>query len=304
MEHCDNVAQAESLLLSLPAGGGGLLNMADTGGHACLIEETAAAHAVRKPGDFGERDYLMGGNIFLTKTMQPAMDPNQLQDGDLDDWYRYYTEQKLIKQDWGSLTTGTLASILGCHNYFGTRDPVTGAVDASKPQTWHYDVLNTQPASDPMSEWTPGMRALYFTPTLRTLYEPAAKTIYVLTGNDDPLFSWNPNAAGEFCKLVLADNPGDVTAQALADAQLQTWYGAVALHRTRHPSAARLAELNDAKTAIATGMNLQVQAGIATDPNQAQALLGQAASCFCEAQCYAEQAQGLVSNSGQLPPSP
>ena len=140
IEHCDNVAQAESMLLSLGAGSGSLLNMADTSGHACLIEETAAAHAVRKPGDFGEKDYLQGGNIFLTKTMQPTMDPDQ--SIEIDDWYRYYTEQKLIKQNWGNITAGTLMAILGCHNYFGTRNPVTGAVDTSKPQTWHRDVLS------------------------------------------------------------------------------------------------------------------------------------------------------------------
>ena len=148
------------------------------------------------------------------------------------------------------------------------------------------------------------MRDIYFTPTQREVWLPSQKTLYLLTENDDPLFAWTPNTTGEFCKLVLADNPGDVTAQALSDAQVQTWYGAVALHRTRHPSAARLAELNEAKAAVAKGMNLQVQAGIAADPNEAQLLLGQATTCFCEAQCYAEQAQGLVSNSGALPPSP
>ena len=238
-----------------------------------------------------------------TKTMRPDNDPNQLQDGDLDDWYRYGSEEQLIKQNYGQLTAGSLMAILGCHNYYGSRDPVTGAVDTTKPQTWHYDVLNTQPASDEQSIWTPGMRGISWSPGMREVWLPAQKTLYVMTGNDDPLFAWTANTTGEFCKLVLADNPGDVTAQALTAAQLQTWYGAVALHRTSNPSAARLAELNEAKAAIAKGMNLQTQAGLAADPNQTALLLGQATTCFCEAQCYAEQAQGIVSNSGQLPPS-
>ena len=148
------------------------------------------------------------------------------------------------------------------------------------------------------------MRDIYFTPTLRQIYEPAAETEYILTGNNDPLFSWNANATGEFCKLVLADNPGDLKARPLATPRCRPGTAQSALHRTRHPSAARLAELNEAKAAIATGMNLQVQAGIAADPSDAQLLLGQATTCFCEAQCYAEQAQGSVSNSGSLPPSP
>jgi hypothetical protein len=303
IEHADTAAQAESMLLGMHLGGATNFDIADPSGNALVIEQTAAGCAVRKPGDFGEKDYILATNFYETAKMRPANDPNQLQDGDLDDWYRYGSEEQLIKTDWGNLTPGSLMAILGCHNYYGARDPVTGAVDTTQPQTWHYDMLNTQPATDEQSIWTPGMRGISWSPSQRTIYEPAAKTEYIMTGNDDPLFAWTANASGEFFKLVLADNPGDVTAQALSDAQLQTWYGAVALHRTSNPSKARLAELNMAKADIAKGMNLQVQAGIATDPNWAQALLGQATSCFCEAQCYAEQAQGLVSNSGTLPPS-
>ena len=303
VEHCDSASQATDTWLSLAPKGCLNIHFVDTTPSADVVEYTTAGHAIRKSGDFGEKDYLLATNFFETATMRPANDPNQLQDGDFDDWYRYGTEEQLIKQNWGNLTAGKLMQILGCHDYYGTRDPVTGAVDTTKPQTWHHDVLSLSPATDPQNEWTPGMRDVYFTPVMRVIYLPQAKTEYVMTGNDDPLFSWTPNATGEFCKLVLADNPGDVTSQALSDAQVQTWYGAVALHRSSRPSSARLAELNEAKAAIATGMNLQVQAGIATDPDQAQLLLSQATTCFCEAQCYAEQAQGLVSNSGAMPPS-
>ncbi len=301
IEHSDTAEQAKNLLLSLNLGGGTNFDIADTGGHAMVVEETAAAAAVRRPGNFGEKDYILATNFFETATMKPANDADQ--SIEVDDWYRYFTEEKLIKQSWGRLTAGTLASILGCHDYFGTRNPVTGAVDTSKAQTWHRDALSLKPAADPKNEWTPGMRDIYYTPCQRTIFEPATKTEYILTGNDDQLFSATANATGEFCKLVLADNPSGVASQALSDAQVQTWYGAVALHRASHPSQARLTELNEAKTAIAKGMNLQTQAGIASDAATAQSLLGQATSCFCEAQCFAEQAQGLVSNSGALPPS-
>ena len=303
IQHCATATQAVNMFVGFHPQGGTNNHFVDTSGNAYVDESTSTAHAVRKPGDFGERNYLISTNFFETATMRPHNDPNQLQYGDLDDWYRYGTEEQLIKQDYGHLTLGTLMAIFGCHNYYGARNPVTGAVDTTKPQTWHYDVLNTQPKSDEQSIWTPGMRGISWNPGLREMYLPGQKTFYIMTGNDDPLFAPVANTTGEFCKLVLADNPADVTSQALSDAQLQTWYGAVALHRTHDPSAARLAELNEAKTAIAKGMNLQTQAGLASDADTAQALLGQAATCFCEAQCYAEQAQGLVSNSGALPPS-
>ena len=68
-------------------------HFADPSGHALVIEQTAAAAAVRTPGQFGEKDYILATNFFETPTMRPANDPNQLQFGDLDDWYRYGTEE-------------------------------------------------------------------------------------------------------------------------------------------------------------------------------------------------------------------
>jgi hypothetical protein len=303
IQQCDTAAQARDMFLGLHVQAAFINHFVDPSGQAFVVESTSRAQAVRGPGDFGEKDYLLATNFYMTQTMRPSNDPDQLQDGDLDDWYRYGTEEQLIKEGYGKLTAGSLMAILGCHDYYGARDPVTGAVDRTKPQWWHRDVLSTQPASDEQSIWTPGMRGISFTPSQREVWLPSQKTLYVLTGNDDPLFSWTADATGEFCKLVLAKNSKAVAAQALADAKLQTWYGAVALHQTRNPTPARLAKLNEAKAAVAKGMNLQVQAALATDNNEAQLLYGQATTCFCRAQCYAEQAQGLVSNSGFAPPS-
>ena len=148
IQHCDNATQGKDMFLSLGVSGGLNDHFVDTSGHAYVVESTSTAHAVRKPGDFGEKDYLLATNMFLTKTMAPHNDPNQLQYGDLDDWYRYGTEVKLIDQSYGHLTAGSLMAILGCHNYYGARDPVTGAIDTTKPQTWHYDVLSTKPSTD------------------------------------------------------------------------------------------------------------------------------------------------------------
>jgi hypothetical protein len=49
-------------------------------------------------------------------------------------------------------------------------------------------------------------------------------------------------------------------------------------------------------------MNLQILAELSNDTNEMARLLSQATTCFCKAQCYAEQAQGIISNSGTLPP--
>ena len=187
IQHCDNATQARNMFLSLGTGKGFINHFVDTSGHAYVVESTSTAHAVRQPGDFGEKDYLLATNFFETATMRPHNDPNQLQFGDLDDWYRYGTEEQLIKQDWGNLTAGSLMAILGCHNYYGARDPVTGAVDTTKPQTWHRDVLSLSPASD---QGTSGHRAcgLRLQPDSARNLRADQKTMYIMNGNDDPLF--------------------------------------------------------------------------------------------------------------------
>lgn len=42
----------------------------DVGGNACVVEKTAAIQAVRKPGDFGERDFMFSTNNYLAPEMK------------------------------------------------------------------------------------------------------------------------------------------------------------------------------------------------------------------------------------------
>lgn len=42
----------------------------DTRGEACVVEKTAAVQAVRRPGDFGERDFMFSTNNYLAPGMQ------------------------------------------------------------------------------------------------------------------------------------------------------------------------------------------------------------------------------------------
>jgi hypothetical protein len=44
----------------------------DVNGGACVVEKTAAVQSVRKPGDFGERDFLYSTNNYLNKEMMPT----------------------------------------------------------------------------------------------------------------------------------------------------------------------------------------------------------------------------------------
>ncbi len=44
----------------------------DVDGGACVVEKTAAVQSVRKPGDFGEKDFLYSTNNYLNKEMMPT----------------------------------------------------------------------------------------------------------------------------------------------------------------------------------------------------------------------------------------
>ena len=44
----------------------------DVHGEACVVEKTAAVQSVRKPGDFGEKDFLYSTNNYLNKEMMPT----------------------------------------------------------------------------------------------------------------------------------------------------------------------------------------------------------------------------------------
>jgi len=47
-------------------------HFADVQGNACVVEKTAAIQSVRKPGDFGETDFLYSTNNYLNEEMKPT----------------------------------------------------------------------------------------------------------------------------------------------------------------------------------------------------------------------------------------
>jgi hypothetical protein len=62
----DNAKQALAYQMSLPMSGGDNRMFADVTGNAYVLEQSAAFKTVRKPGDFGEGDFLHMRNTFLT----------------------------------------------------------------------------------------------------------------------------------------------------------------------------------------------------------------------------------------------
>ncbi len=66
----DNAFQARDMLLPWQINIPENFHFVDTRGNACIVEKSAAVQAVRKPGDFGEKDFLYSTNNYLHKDMK------------------------------------------------------------------------------------------------------------------------------------------------------------------------------------------------------------------------------------------
>lgn len=66
----DTAYQARDMLLPWQINIPENFHFVDTKGNACIVEKSAAVQAVRKPGDFGERDFQYSTNNYLHKDMQ------------------------------------------------------------------------------------------------------------------------------------------------------------------------------------------------------------------------------------------
>jgi hypothetical protein len=275
---CDTIEQAKDEYLSLHNCCAENAHFADRNG-AYVIEYTPAVEAVRKPGDFGENDYLIAANHFIVDKMQPALYSGEFMGGWYDAVPRYNTYQQLIKEDYGNITVDKVMAMLGCHDYW----------DGVK---WHTDVLSLEPAADPESMWTPEMRDVNYKTLMKSVAVPIESTIYLLQGEADTRMSTIPGSTGEYCKLVLGKEMTSVLWNAQNEAKQQIWYAARDLNRSSSPTVSRDAKLEKAKLALWHGFNLQAKAGLSMDDhNKMLRLLGEATTWFCKAQMYAQQAQ-------------
>jgi len=70
----DNAEEAKDMLMNFQLTNGYSYLFADPSGTAYAIETTGAHKAVRRPGDFGEKDFLVITNHYLTEEMQVSQE--------------------------------------------------------------------------------------------------------------------------------------------------------------------------------------------------------------------------------------
>jgi hypothetical protein len=277
---CDNATQAKDMYVDMNPDSAENAQFVDASGTANVVEHTPAVQVVRKAGDYGENDFLVATNGFLAKEMQPAMYPGKWNGGWYDWLPRQVTYTKLIRDNFGAITVSKVMAFMASHDYWDGK-------------AWHRNVWSLWPAIDDENCWTPEMHDSAYKTLMRSVAVPKDLTTYLMQGETDVRSSVIPNATGTFCKLVLGQDPATMAATAEADCEMQLYYAARNLDLAANPSPARDAKLTKAKLAMWQGINLQAEAGATTDDaNLAALLYGQALTCFCKAQCYAQQASG------------
>lgn len=68
----NNAEQARDMILGWQINIPENFHFVDVSGGAFVVEKTAAVQSVRKPGDFGEKDFLYSTNNYLNKKMKPT----------------------------------------------------------------------------------------------------------------------------------------------------------------------------------------------------------------------------------------
>ena len=240
------------------------------GGHV-VIEATKAHNATRASGDFGEKDYLIATNDFMTDEMQNSLLPAG--SGYDDCRPRYWTEERVLLNAKGKATERTIADALAETGFY--------ADGAWTHDNWNLETgLNSPEAISP-----------HYQNVMKAIAVPEEDAYYVMNGCVNKEVSLLPDATGTYVQVKLCASPAESAAAARETANGLIFDAGSRIAHADDPQNAAKASLNAAKQAQIEGDNLTSQAGVA-DGKQAQALLGKAATAYLRVQSHAQEALG------------
>lgn len=249
-------------------------NYNDTNGGHILTEASAAHHASRTSGDFGEKDYLIATNDFMTDEMQSSMLPEG--SGYDDCRPRYWTEEKVLLDAKGEATVQTIADAIGATGFY--------ADGKWTEDNWNLDIgLNSPEAISP-----------FYQNLLKSIAVPETGAFYVMNGCSNTEISLLPGASGSYVKLTLAEDMWTVNTDARSTANLLIYDAGNYITHMSGNTEKQKEDLNTAKQALVAGDSYTSQAGCAENEDTARELLSKATSQYMKAQTYAQKAQDDV----------
>lgn len=256
-------------LHSAPISAAENMHCADISGETFLIEATHSHYYVRRPGEHGEKDYLLATNYFLSEEMQSSKPATN--NSYINAQFRYRTEDKLLKENHGKITLETIDGILSCRDYY----------DGEK---WVKDVWDEE-----YSKWTPEKRSHRNATYMQCLADPERRTAYIRQGQSCVTSSCMPGSTGKFSRLILKDTPLAMVMDAEEEAKRQVFSLSERLETGRQTlDWAVERRMNEAKRCVWEGSTHMSRAlAFGNDINRYMLNLGKAATSFSKAQVLA-----------------
>lgn len=275
---CDSASDALDALENrgIACNIGNNVHIVDTDSNAFIMEHTARKNVVRNSGDYGETDYLLATNHFLSPEMKPS-----LYTGD-DEWvdcqYRYDTEEQIIRENQGNVSIDTINEALSSSRTF-----INGK--------WENEVWSMEStAGTSRGEWSPENISVTCKCVNRGLIDLEKRALYIIAGCSNLFASERPYATGTASRLVLKKTPKDILNDSKSHAQVQIFLAGRDLSKHNVCDPVKTDHLNKAKAALYAGHNYANLADCSTEINERLHLYGLAISRYSYSQCIAQLA--------------
>ena len=245
-------------LVKAPFSGGNIMLVDGTGTINVIENYNEDVKITRKPGDFGEKDYVIMTNYFITPEgkIYNRGGPDEI-------CRRYNTYKRNIESKLGKIDVGTVISFLSSH------------------QVWDGTNMNEdmQFVEKTPCDHLPGWRT-----SQSFVILPEERVFYVCQGA--PCGTWGDNALGVYVKFTLTDSPEAVVADCRKTAD--TLLGEASFENSGSPWYLM------ANAEFTKGNLAEDQGDIAllkyNDRDRASVLYGQAATHYAKTQAYALKA--------------
>ncbi|MHC1601345.1 MAG: C45 family autoproteolytic acyltransferase/hydrolase [Candidatus Nezhaarchaeales archaeon] len=281
---CSTAEEARDVLLRFTPTNGINHLVVDVNGHAYAVETTHALKGVRKPGAFGEKDYMISVNHYLNTTMMPAQQPWDPAKYYTSSWYRYITVERYIEENYGQLTADTVMMIMSSTDFWNG-------------SAWIEDAGWTGNTVNRFGFWGATFESKVAVPEDRVLWVCAGNPGYPQWGR------LAPGSYGQYVKVEFKDSPLSTTKALMATAEFELFATAQAIEKltaNNDWSKVLVNELFDqAKSKYWKATHKLALAELTGDTNEALKLYGEASTGFAEVTALCKYIRSL---STVLPP--
>jgi len=280
---CDGAFEARDLVMKWQINTPENFHFVDVRGNACVVEKTTAVQAVRKPGDFGEKNFMFSTNNYLCPEMKVTKE-GEFQG--IHGGYGVYSAPR-NRMIWDLF-----------HNYHGSIDVEFAKMILRFP--------GNPPPYPPAGSW----EAMFCRPTnlwtavvlpddgdkgeAHICTGPAGRVLHASIASDKsvmkPTYRY-PAGTHTFYRLRLAKGPAELVkaARQAAEEEIANAYGKLMFLNYRDTGYAGLKELYGQAVAESFEGRNEFNRAVLAEGNRALALYARAASLYARAQAHVRE---------------